>query len=326
MGHETQRIHELAEQILMHKRAYYSGRPIISDAEFDRLEDRLRSMSPDHPALHLVGVNEGFVGGKVEHARPMLSLEKTYVLADLVKWCDGNSVVGTLKLDGASLSLIYRSGKLHVAKTRGNGRVGEDVSDKARWLSNLPLTIAEKGEIEIRGEICCSEENFIKLGNELVAAGEERPTSPRNIVAGTLGRKSMVENARYFSFLAFDIDALDGSFSFKRETEKTEWLKSHGFSLPVTRVVKTERDIESFLDEARQLMDDGEYGIDGAVFTYDDVALQNELGETSHHPRFKIAFKWAGETAESKISRIDWATSRLGIVTPVAVIEPLIQC
>jgi DNA ligase (NAD+) len=323
MVQETLKIHELAEQILMHKRAYYSGKPIISDADFDRLEDQLRKLSPDHPALLQVGSNEGFVGGKVEHARPMLSLEKTYVQADLMKWCDGKKVVGTLKLDGASLSLIYRSGKLHIAKTRGNGRVGEDVSDKARWISNLPLAISTRGEVEIRGEICCSEESFIKLGNELVAAGEERPTSPRNIVAGTLGRKSMVENARYFSFLAFDVDALDDSFSFKTESEKIEWLKRHGFTLPVTRAVETEKEVEGFLEAARLLMDEGDYGLDGAVFTYDDVAMQQELGVTSHHPRFKIAFKWAGETAETKINRIEWATSRLGIVTPVAVIEPV---
>ncbi|NBQ52202.1 MAG: hypothetical protein EBU49_01290, partial [Proteobacteria bacterium] len=329
----AQRITELAHAIMHHKKAYYSGKPEISDAAYDALEDELKSLSPDHPVLQVVGAGveagttlapSGVVVRKVEHRTPMLSLDKTYDLSDLHHWVGGRPVVGTLKVDGNSLSVVYEGGRLVLAKTRGNGRVGEDVTEKAIWISDIPRILPDGMDAEVRGEIYCTEGNFLRLADEMVQIGLDRPTNPRNIVAGLLGRKAHFELARYFSFFAFDFIPGNGkSPRFKAEVEKFKWLGKVGFSLPHPKRLSDSGEIESYLDYVKGLIEEDEIGLDGAVFSYDDLALHEELGMTAHHPRYKMSFKWQGQTAVSVITEISWATSRLGIVTPVAVIEPV---
>jgi DNA ligase (NAD+) len=316
------RVAYLAAEIIRHKDLYYSGKPEIPDQDFDRMEDELRSLSPDHPVLSVVGaVNLETANPKVTHASPMLSLDKTYKVADLIAWAALRPVMGTLKVDGTSMSLVYRQGKFSLAKTRGNGREGEDVTAKLRWVADAIPEIAGACDFEVRGELYCSESNFTRLSDEMERIGLERPTSPRNIVAGILGRKAHGELARYFNFFAFDVFGISG---FKHETDKIEWLRARGYRLPEPRLLQGGDDIERYLEKVRQLMAEDEIGCDGAVFTYNDLALHEELGATSHHPRYKLSFKWQGETARSTITRIEWATSRLGIVTPVAVIAPVV--
>lgn len=311
----------LAGEIMRHKKLYYSGHPEIADVDYDRLEDELRTLAPDHPVLSVVGaVNVESANAKVTHDQPMLSLDKTYDVNDLLKWAKGHEVLGTLKVDGTSMSLVYRAGRFSLAKTRGDGRQGEDVTAKLRWVADAIPGVKIAQSFEVRGELYCSESNFLKLAAEMEALGLERPTSPRNIVAGILGRKVHGELARYFNFFAFDVIGLD---SFKTELDKMTWLERHGFRLPEPRLLKKPADLESYLEHVRQKMEEDEIGCDGAVFSYNDLATHEELGATAHHPRYKLSFKWQGETARSKISRIEWATSRLGIVTPVAVIEPV---
>ena len=322
------RIAQLAHEIMHHKRAYYGGKPEISDAAYDALEDELKALAPDHPVLQLVG--DGAVaagpeaGRKVEHQTPMLSLDKTYEVSDLHRWAGVRAVMGTLKVDGNSLSVVYDKGALVLAKTRGNGRVGEDVTSKALWIADIPRHLPDGLSCEIRGELYCSGDNFIRLADEMVALGLERPTSPRNIVAGLLGRKQHFDLARYFSFFAFDyLPGPEPAPRFNTEVEKFKWLGKHGFSLPHPQRITSEDGIAKYLEYVKSLMEQDEIGLDGAVFSYDDLALHEELGSTSHHPRYKLSFKWQGQTAVSTIKEISWATSRLGIVTPVAVIDPV---
>ena len=317
-------VKELANRILMHKRLYYAGSPEISDAEYDKMEELLRKVSPSHPVLNVVGIETpGSASAKVEHSVPMLSLAKTYVEDDVFSWMAENSIVGTYKIDGNSLSLVYSGGKLSLAKTRGNGRVGENVTEKINWVSDCVPSLRENVDYEVRGELYCSETFFIELAEEMAKRSLEKPTNPRNIVAGVLGRKSHVDLASYFNFYAFDVLNLEGDSPFETEVEKYRWLEKEGFRVPPYKHIKTNQKITEFLKEARDYMEDGDVGIDGVVFAYDDVNLHRELGSTSHHPRFKLSFKWAGETATSVVNKITWATSRLGIVTPVAVIEPV---
>ena len=320
--YDTKLISNLADQILHHKQLYYSGKPEISDAEYDQLEDKLRKLSPHHPALEFVGTEVTTSSKKVSHANPMLSLAKTYDLDELERWLKDYSVVGMQKIDGNSLSLIYEGGSLVLAKTRGNGRVGEDVTPKSRWIADLIPQLSSPYDVEIRGELFCSESNFIRLAKEFSALGLEKPTSPRNIVAGLLGRKSHLYLARYFSFYAFDVISEDSDLQFNTEMDKFTWLEKTGFNLPGPALLKNISEVKEFLDEVKVIMNQGEVGLDGAVFSYNDLNLHTELGNTSHHPRFKMSFKWQGETAQSKVEEIIWSTSRLGIVTPVAVIEP----
>lgn len=354
MGTDIAKIHRLAEQILYHKRLYYTGNPQISDYEYDKLENELRQLDPEHPVLKLVGfeiekTQNNEVLKKAEHIIPMLSLDKTYDIDDLKKWIGDKQVVGNWKIDGNSLAVIYYKGKLIQAKTRGNGRVGEDVTDKVLWVSeiirnidlniiqeqlcsDIDLTLLKESFLEIRGELYCTTQNFLLLCDEMVNYGFQRPTSPRNIVAGLLGRKGYSFLTRYFSFAAFDMLVLlsDGVTLMQEfsdilgfEMRKLNLLNKLGFSTPGYRLLEGNEQVLQYLNYIKTLMEDDEFGIDGAVFTFNDLSLHKILGATAHHPRYKLAFKWQGQTAVSTIQRIQWSTSRLGIVTPVAIIEPV---
>lgn len=321
--YDARRVATLADEILKHKDLYYKGKPEISDAAYDKLEDELLTLAPDHPVLSIVGTAVSSDMPKVKHKQPMLSLNKTYDPAELARWADGEITVGTVKVDGVSISLVYQDGKLALAKTRGNGVVGEDVTAKVRWISDAMPHVDAEGEVEIRGEIYCTESQFLKLGAHMEQLGLDRPTSPRNIVAGLLGRKTHVELARHFNLFAFNVVELDGELGFKTETEQMTWLAKQGFRLPYPKTLESEDEVLGYLDYVRELIENDEVLIDGAVFSYDVLARQRALGNTSHHPRYKMSFKWQGETAESVVQRVHWDTSRLGIVTPVAVIEPV---
>ena len=320
-SYDPDRVHWLSSEIMRHKNLYYAGRPVMADVDYDKLEDELKALAPYHPVLGIVGaVNLESSNPKVIHETPMLSLDKTYDVKSLQKWAEGQDIVGTLKVDGTSMSLVYRAGRFALAKTRGNGREGEDVTAKLKWVSDAIPQVAPASDFEVRGELYCSESNFLRLSDEMVALGLERPTSPRNIVAGILGRKVHGELARFFNFFAFDVIGLPG---FAREMQKLEWLAARGYRMPEPRLLKSPKEIDQYLADVRQIMEDDEVGCDGAVFSYDTLSLHEELGSTSHHPRYKLSFKWQGATARSKIVRIEWATSRLGVVTPVAVVDPV---
>jgi DNA ligase (NAD+) len=318
-------VSELVQKILMHKRQYYAGHPTISDQEYDLLEEKLRELAPDHPALSMVGApgTGAGNGNKVTHEIPMLSLQKSYDFKDLIAWANQKSVVGSLKLDGNSLALVYRQGKFALAKTRGNGRVGEDATEKARWVTEIPQQVAVEAAVEIRGELYCSLTRFAELSDEMEQLGLERPSNPRNIVAGILGRKGFHEFARFFSFCAFDVICSDNSLAFSTEWEKLEWLKKQGFRLADPKLLTSAEEISDYLEEVKEIMESSDIGLDGAVFTYNKLALHEEYGNTSHHPRYRMSFKWQGTTAIVKIKKIIWATSRYGVVTPVAVIDPV---
>lgn len=323
MTYDRRQVAHLASEIVRHRSLYYRGSPEISDADYDELEEQLRALVPDHPALQMVGADSEGAGGKVEHVRPMLSLAKTYDLSELHGWAKDEVVMGTLKIDGNSISLVYENGRLAQAKTRGNGRLGEDVKAKVAWISDCTPQITELKTTEVRGELYCGEEQFLKLVEEMIALGLERPSNPRNIVAGILGRKQHIELARYFSFASFDVLGGAGEDFLDSEQAKFVWLQEQGFPVPLHKLVAGPEEITAFLDVAKEYMVDGDFAIDGAVFTYNRTELHRQLGETAHHPRFKMSFKWKGETAVARIRDFTWSTSRLGIVTPVAVIEPV---
>ncbi|MBP9707810.1 MAG: NAD-dependent DNA ligase LigA [Oligoflexales bacterium] len=317
------KIAELAEQILRHKHAYYRGAPIISDFEYDRLEEKLRNLDPKHPILHLIGSDKpAAISKKVVHNKPMLSLDKTYEMEELFKWQGQNKIVGMIKVDGVSLSLIYKDGYLFQAKTRGDGYEGEDVTEKSIWISDVVKTINKKIDLEVRGEVYCSESQFIHLCEEMQRRGLESPSSPRNIVAGLFARKEHSDLLSYCGFFAFDLFSEALKYNF--EIEKFDWLKEQGFLLPFPELIDSHQETEKYLGFVKNKILEDEVGIDGAVFSYNLLSLHQELGETAHHPRYKLSFKWQGETAISKIEAIEWSTSRLGIVTPVAVIAPIL--
>jgi len=313
----SKKVRELEELILTHKQKYYSGKATISDEKYDSLEDELRKICPESPVLRMIGTNELDKAVKIPHETKMLSLDKTYSVEDLKKWLGQHKAIGIFKIDGSSCSLLYKNGELTIGKTRGDGKFGEDVTSKIIFIKDIPRHIESKDSFEVRGEVYCDQENFSNLVEDMERLGLEKPTSLRNIVAGILGRKENIQLAKHLSFQAFD---LIGEFGFQRETEKIQRLSKMGFKTP--EIIDVD-DVESILEETKKFMENGSYLIDGLVFVYDQISLQNQLGYTSHHPKFKLAFKFQGETKNTVIHSITWGVSRNGVLTPVAEVEPV---
>lgn len=313
------RIKELSELILKHKDLYYSGKKEIEDEEYDALEKELSKLDPENYSLKVVG-SVFFDGEKVKHEKKMLSLEKTYIEDIMLKWREDNVLIGTYKVDGNSASLVYNDGSFTIAKTRGDGEFGENISSQVVHISTIPKTIKTKNKVEVRGEIYCSMENFAKLAEEMVKRGIDKPKSERNIVAGILGRKDHKDLASYLSFFAFDYLSDEEATS---EESKMKKLKDEKFILPMMKKISSDKDLQEFIKQTQSFMENGEYLIDGAVLTINDISKQEELGYTSHHPKYKLAFKFEGEVKETKIVDINWQISRFGVLTPVGEIEPV---
>lgn len=322
MRMEEDKIRKVEKAILHHKALYYQGRPEISDEKYDQLEAWLKKHDPENPVLAFVGSPVPTDAKKVKHDSKMLSLDKTYDLKALKKWIGNEEVVGLYKMDGSSCSLIYKGGRLTIAKTRGDGKVGEDITAKAMFIPSIPKTISAQ-EVEIRGEIYCTQTGFTAICEAMEELKLDKPSSLRNIVAGLLGRKEHTHLVRHLSFKAFDIIEKGG---YELESGKLKELMRLGFDTPETVFIKGSNDpyLETLLNNAKAWMD-GEcsYLIDGLVFVYNKVALHKELGETSHHPKYKMAFKFEGDSAVTKIQSISWQVSRNGKLTPVANVEPV---
>ena len=313
-------IKELENLIIKHKNLYYQGRPEISDFEYDALEEKLKSIDPSNSVLEIVGPTM-FLGDKIAHESKMLSLNKTYKIEELSKWMGQEEVISTFKIDGSSCSLIYENGKLHLSKTRGDGSFGENITSKVLFISHVPKKIENNYSFEVRGEVYCTEENFFHLSEKMESMGLERPTSQRNIVAGLLGRKENIELCEYLSFQAFDL--ISNEVSFKTEQEKFHILMHYGFETPEFNLNKSLQDLEKRIEESKNFMSNGNYLIDGMVFSFNRIILHDQLGETAHHPRYKMAFKFQGETKVTRIKSISWQVSRNGILTPVANVTPV---
>ena len=314
------RIQELEELIKYHKAKYYQGSPEILDIEYDKLEDELKELNPNSRVLEIVG-SAPTGQNKVNHDTKMLSLNKTYKVEELKNWIDSHEVVSMYKYDGVSCSLIYENGRLVLAKTRGDGSVGENITSKAIWMKGISTTIDLKDRVEVRGEIFCTEEDFFKLSNEMEKIGLDKPTSQRNIVAGLIGRKENLELNRYIQFCAFDL--IEEEIALKTEMEKFHKLDQMKFLIPEITLHKNLKKVEDVLESAQEFMAEGEYQIDGIVFSYNNLGLHEELGATAHHPRYKMAFKFQGEAKNTKIKKLVWQVSRNGILTPIAEVEPV---
>jgi DNA ligase (NAD+) len=319
----NKRVRELEELILHHKNLYYQGKPQISDEEYDRLEDELRELHPESSALIMVGASVKS-DNKIKHEKKMLSLEKTYDLEKLKSWIGSENVLSTFKYDGSACSIVFEERRIKSAKTRGDGVYGENILEKVFFIRDIPKKTNNSklsiSEFEVRGEIFCTEDNFIELSKQMEKSGLDKPMSLRNIVAGLLGRKDHFELAKYLSFTAFEMIISD---KVETEEEKLLYLKKLGFNIPDYALCKTWSHVENEVKKCQKFFNEGEFLIDGLVFTYNNSSLAEELGQTSHHPKNKIAFKFQGESKITQIQNIEWNVSRNGRCTPVAIVQPV---
>lgn len=314
-----EKITALENDIIENKNLYYQGKPKITDEEYDLLELELKKIDPENPVLSLVGQTV-FSGEKIQHETKMLSLNKSYKVDDLIKWASDYEIVSTYKIDGSSCSLIYNSGVLSLAKTRGDGKFGENITPKVLSIKSVPKSLKNLSNVEVRGEIFIKEKNFSLLSEEMKARGLEAPNNMRNIVAGILGRKENIDLAKYLSFQAFE---LFSDMQLTTEEEKLQQLSDNGFDVPEFKIHTSQKSIQDIVNQAQEFMSKGDYLIDGLVFTINNLDAHAELGETAHHPKYKMAFKYQGDVKNSEIKSISWQVSRNGILTPVGNIKPI---
>jgi DNA ligase, NAD-dependent len=320
---------ELVELLNRAGKAYYQdAKELMSDYAYDKLYDELKSLE-DELGITLAGsptVNVGYEVlselPKERHERPMLSLDKTKDLEELREFIGQKKALMSWKLDGLTIVLTYRDGKLFKAVTRGNGEVGEVITNNAKVFQNVPLQIAYKGELILRGEAVISYKDFEKINAEIEDA-DARYKNPRNLCSGSVRQlNNEITAKRNVRFYAFSlVQAGDVDFQNSRECQM-EWLKGQGFEV-VEYYMVTADNVKERVQYFSERIRDNAFPSDGLVLVYDDIAYGLSLGRTSKFPRDSYAFKWADETRETKLLEIEWSPSRTGLINPVAIFEPV---
>ncbi len=348
-GEIKRRIEELRKQINYHNYRYYVlDDPIISDSEFDSMLEELKRLEQENPQFFDENSPTLRVGGvalnkfeKVEHDIPMLSLDDGFSDSDIEEF--DKKVKRFLKLpadkdieyfvepkfDGLSVCLIYKNGTLHLASTRGDGHVGENVTQNVRTIRNIPLDIISDNPpsyLDVQGEILLSKDEFERINKERLNKGEPVFANPRNAAAGSLRQLDPKETAkRKLAMFAYYLRKIEGiSEKINSQHEAVYSLKSFGFA--TSTLNKLCKNIEEAIDHKKHLekiRDELPYELDGVVIKVDSFDLQDRLGFTTKSPRWAVAFKFPAQQATTKILDIEVNVGRTGILTPVAILEPV---
>ena len=259
---------------------------------------------------------------KEAHEFPMLSLDKTKETEALAEWIGSHKGSLSWKMDGLTIVLTYRDGALYKAVTRGNGIVGEVITNNARVFKNVPQKINYKDELIVRGEAVIKYSDFNKI-NERIEDVDARYKNPRNLCSGSVRQlNNEITSQRNVHFFAFTLVKADGVDFKNSRICQMEWLKSLGFDIVEYKVVD-ESNIRDAVAWFAEKITDNDFPSDGLVLTYDDIAYSRSLGTTAKFPRDSIAFKWADEIRETTLKEIEWSASRTGLINPIAVFEPV---
>lgn len=329
MKQKLERMKELSAILSEAAKAYYQeSREIMSNLEYDRLYDELLKLEEETGTV-FAGSPTQKVGYEVlselpkeRHDRPMLSLNKTKSVDELKEWLGNQKGLLSWKMDGLTVVLTYEDGKLAKAVTRGNGEIGEVITGNARTFVNLPMTIPYNGRLILRGEAIITYEDFEKL-NASIADEAARYKNPRNLCSGSVRQlNSEITAGRNVRFMGFALVQADGVDFKNSRKEQALWLSGLGFEM-VESVEVTAETIEGAIAEFAERVEHYNIPSDGLVLLYDDIAYGQSLGRTAKFPRDSIAFKWADEQQETKLSYIEWSASRTGLINPVAVFEPV---
>lgn len=326
---KVERIKYLVDTLNRASKAYYAeDKEIMSNRDYDELYDELESLEKETGVTlaNSPTVNVGYEAvdelPKERHESPMLSLGKTKSREELQDWLQGRTAILSWKLDGLTIVLTYREGKLAKAVTRGNGEIGEVITNNARTFQNIPLTIPFQGELVLRGEAVISYSDFEKI-NEGIEDVEAKYKNPRNLCSGSVRQlNNEITEKRNVKFYAFTLVKAEG-VDFENSKEKQFlFLEDQGFEAVERRLVTEENILDTISDFESRIVS---YDIpsDGLVLTYEDIAYGQALGRTAKFPRDSIAFKWADELRETTLKEIEWSASRTGLINPVAIFEPV---
>jgi DNA ligase (NAD+) len=348
----AKRVDELRKEIIHHEHRYYVlDDPEISDTDYDDLVRELQTLEEEHPELLTPDSPTQRVGGKplakfkqIEHPEPMLSLANARNEEELLAWetrlrrrlesldieAADVSFVSEPKIDGLAISLVYENGVLVHGATRGDGRVGEDVTHNLRTIKAIPLRLTTKpGEsvpalVEVRGEIYLPLADFARLNEERAAAGEATFANPRNSAAGSLRQLDPALTAsRPLSIWTYGLGATRG-WEPARHSEAIEWLREKGFKVnPDVKVHESFDDVAARCTWWQERRDQLDYEIDGVVIKVDDRGLQRELGVIGREPRWAVAWKFPPTTATTKLKKVVWNVGRTGALFPFAMLEPV---
>lgn len=323
------RIKELVELLNKAGKSYYSeGRELMSNYEYDALYDELGMLEKETGYIlsNSPTVNVGYEVlselPKERHESPMLSLDKTKSPEALAEWLGSQKGLLSWKLDGLTIVLTYDNGQLQKAVTRGNGEVGEIITNNARVFKNVPVTIPFKGKLVLRGEAIITYSDFERI-NEQIPEADAKYKNPRNLCSGSVRQlNNKITAQRNVHFFAFTlVSAQDVDFDNSRQRQ-FEWLKDQGFSVVEYKMV-TKDTILDTIEWFEKTIVTNDFPSDGLVILYDDIAYGDSLGRTAKFPRNAMAFKWTDETAETTLREIEWSASRTGLINPVAVFDPV---
>jgi len=329
MTNQTTRMKHLVSTLNEAAKAYYQeNREIMSNFEYDKLYDELVELEKE-TGISLSGSPTVRVGfelltelPKERHESPLLSLDKTKDRDALAAWLGDKDGLLSWKLDGLTIVLTYRDGKLYKAVTRGNGEIGEVITNNAKVFSNIPLAISYTGELILRGEAVIGYDEFERI-NAGIEDVEAKYKNPRNLCSGTVRQlNNQITAERKVSFFAFSLVKADGvDFGNSRE-QQILWLKSQGFeTVEYSRV--NGGNIHGAIQQFAEKIAANNFPSDGLVLLFDDIEYGRSLGRTAKFPRDSIAFKWADELATTHLRYIEWSPSRTGLINPVAVFEPV---
>ena len=329
MENSLQRMKELVEKLDQAAKAYYQeDREIMSNQEYDSLYDQLEQLEKETGTVltNSPTVRVGYEAvnelPKEEHPSPMLSLDKTKDREVLRGFIGNHKCLLSWKLDGLTIVLTYENGELVKAVTRGNGIVGEVITNNARVFKNIPLRIPYKGQLVLRGEAIITYSEFERI-NETIGDADAKYKNPRNLCSGSVRQLNneitAKRNVRFYAFAL--VSAQDVDFSNSRE-QQFIWLKKQGFEVVEYKVVTSES-LDEAMDYFSKAIVNNDFPSDGLVVTYDDIAYGESLGSTAKFPRNSFAFKWADEMRETRLVDMEWSPSRTGLINPVAIFEPV---
>ena len=325
----VERIKELTELLNKASKAYYQdGKEIMSNYEYDKLYDELVALEKETGIVlaNSPTINVGYEVlselPKEKHESPMLSLDKTKEVNALADFLNGHEGVISWKLDGLTVVLTYKDGSLFKAVTRGNGEVGEVITNNAKVFKNIPLSIPFKGELVIRGEAVIKYSDFEKI-NEEIEDISAKYKNPRNLCSGSVrqlnNQITAERNVNFFAFALIKADDLEFENSVLKQMK---WLNEQGFEVVEHYLVDSEN-LEKRVEYFSEAIKTNDFPSDGLVLVFDDIEYGLSLGRTAKFPRNGIAFKWKDEIAKTTLKEIFWSASRTGLINPVAIFEPV---